>query len=101
MGSRLELHDVLLSILASDNVYFQPPASLKMLYPCIVYNRSSIDIKKADNMNYKYTLGYTVTYIDPNPDGLIVEKLLSLPMCSYSTNFKKDNLNHDVFNIYY
>lgn len=101
MGTRLALHNVLLDILASDNVYFQPPATLKMLYPCIVYSRSRVDVKKADDITYKYVVGYTLTYIDPNPDGLILDKLLSLPMCSFSTNFKKDNLNHDVFNIYY
>lgn len=101
MGSRLSLHTILLNILASENVYFQPPASKALHYPCIVYQRSSVDVKKANNQTYNYTVEYMLTYIDQNPDGLILEKLLALPMCGFDRNFKKDNLNHDIFNIYY
>ena len=34
---RLELHEILCTILGSRNVYFQPPESIKMNYPAIVY----------------------------------------------------------------
>lgn len=33
------------------NVYFQPPESVKLLYPCIVYKRSAGDTRFADNKN--------------------------------------------------
>lgn len=101
MGTRLDLHDVLIAILGSDNVYYQPPASFKMLYPCIKYSRSRVDIKRADNVMYSSQIGYQVTVIDPNPDSLIPGKILSLPLCSFDRHFTADNLNHDVFNLYY
>lgn len=39
---RIGLSKLLREILDSDNVYFQPPESLKMNYPAIVYSRERI-----------------------------------------------------------
>ena len=40
MKTRYELHEFLCEILGSRNVYFQPPESVKMKYPAIVYERT-------------------------------------------------------------
>lgn len=101
MDSRLELHEILCDILGSRHVYFQPPSSVKMVYPAIVYSRNSISNDFANNLVYKQSLGYTVTVIDEDPDSEIVEKVSKLPMCSFDRHFTSDNLNHDVFTIYY
>lgn len=101
MSSRTDLHNILVSILGSKNVYFQPPASKTMSYPCIVYKRNVIDIKKADNISYSTKIGYTVTVIDANPDSLIPLKLLDLPLCKFDRFYVADNLNHDVYTLYY
>ena len=42
MKTRLELDEELVKILGSKNVYFQPPESLKLNYPAIVYSLSNI-----------------------------------------------------------
>jgi hypothetical protein len=99
MGSRLSLHTVLKSILT--NVYFQPPPSLTMSYPCIVYERSNIDTKFADNNPYSLETRYMVTVIDPNPDSTSPMKIAALPKCNFDRHFTADNLNHDVFSLYY
>ncbi len=39
----------LVSLLGSDNVYFQPPPTVKMQYPCIVYKRDYLNTEFADN----------------------------------------------------
>ena len=39
---RLELHEILCGILNTRNAYFQPPESVKMNYPAIVYALSNI-----------------------------------------------------------
>lgn len=101
MGSRLDLQDILIAAIPSGKVYFQPPASKMLSYPCIVFARDDIDVKKANDKTYNHTVGYLVTYIDQDPDLEIVDKLLQLPMCKYERQFKKDNLNHDIFKIYY
>ena len=101
MGSRLNLQTLLESTLGSMNVYFQPPASVLMQYPCIVYGRDADDAKFADNVLYTHKKRYQVTVIDKNPDSETPDKILRLPLCSFRSHFTKDNLNHDVYNLYY
>ena len=101
MAQRLDLQKLLVDLLGSPNVYFQPPPSLKMNYPAIVYNRDSIRTAFADNKPYKHKKRYQVTVIDPDPDSKIHERVAKLPMCSYERWFATDNLNHDVFNLYF
>lgn len=101
MSKRLELHEILCDILGSRNVYFQPPESVKMSYPAIVYSRNNIDTKHGDNSAYIQNYAYMVTLIDKNPDSEFVEKLAQLPLCRHQRNYKADNLNHDIFIIYY
>lgn len=101
MAQRLELQSLLVSVLGSDNVYFQPPPSVKMQYPCIVYNRDDRDTIFADNAPYRMKTRYQVTVIDSNPDSDIHIKVGALPLCSYDRFFTADNLNHDVYNLFF
>lgn len=101
MARRLELHEVLCNVLGSRNVYFQPPVSVKMQYPAIVYSRKDIYNRHADNDVYKQDHAYDITVIDKNPDSLIVEEISRLPKCRFDRHYTADNLNHDVFTIYY
>ena len=62
MGRRLEFQEVLQSLIGirpdgKKNVYFQPPSSVKMNYPCIVYSLSRISVKKANNKLYGFIKG--------------------------------------------
>jgi hypothetical protein len=99
MAPRLDLQTLLEALLGSERVYFQPPPSFMMSYPCIVYNRSNIRSKHGDNLPYKLDNQYTITVIDANPDSDIPNKVAALPRCAFDRHFTSDNLNHDVFNI--
>ena len=77
---RLKLHEQLVEILGSRNVYFQPPANRKIEYPCIKYELANIGETFADNLLYWSKKRYRVTIIDTNPDSLIPDKLSSLPL---------------------
>lgn len=101
MGSRLELQTLLEEVLGSRNVYFQPPSNIHMKYPAIVYSRSRIANTHANDNVYRQSLSYDLTVIDSNPDSEIVTKISQLPMCIHDRHFKSDNLNHDVFTIYF
>lgn len=101
MRTRLELQTLLEDILGSRQVYYQPPASVKMQYPAIVYSRKDIDGRRADDITYIQTLAYELTVIDKNPDSDIPIRISQLPMCSYDRHYTSDNLNHDVFTIYF
>lgn len=101
MRDRLKLQTILEGILGSSNVYFQPPATVRMNYPAIIYSRSDIENRFADNSPYNQEKAYTVTVIDKDPDGEIVDRIAKLPKCMYDRNYKSENLNHDVFTLFY
>ena len=99
MAPRLLLQQLLEDI--CPNVYFQPPASLTMQYPAIVYRRDPADTKHANNLPYRITQQYEVTLIARDPDSNLRDKLAALPTSQHARFFVADNLNHDVFSIYF
>lgn len=101
MDRRLKLHNILIDILGTDKVYFQPPENCKIQYPCIIYKIKRIDSDFANDKPYSYQKQYQVTIIDKNPDSKLPDKLSELPKCYYETFFTSDNLNHYIFNIYF
>ena len=101
MGLRPELHEELCTLLGSRNVYFQPPETVKMEYPAIVYERSVIDSRYANGKPYTTRKGYKVTFIGRDPDSPIPDKLALLPFCRFDRHYLFENLNHDVFLLYY
>jgi len=101
MSRRIDLQNLLIGLLGTSNVYFQPPATITMSYPCIVYERTRINTDFADNNPYGIYTQYKVTVIDKNPDSPIPMKIAALSRCIYDRHYAVDNLNHDVFNLYY
>ena len=101
-SDRLKLHEELFGILGTRNVYFQPPETIKMKYPCIVYEKESISTVFADNKPYKNRVRYSVTVIDKDSESEIAEKILAhFPLCTYSRHYTADNLSHDSLILYY
>lgn len=126
MATRTGLHEILSNILSSfgvwlwdaldfdadsledeileearRHVYYQPPENFKMVYPCIVYERSGYDTKFANDKPYSNVKQYTITVIDKNVDSMISDKIMELPLCSFDRHFNSEGLHHDVFRIYY
>lgn len=101
MASRLELQHDLEEIMASRNVYFNPPASLMMQYPCIRYSISTIDSKKADDTSYIRTRAYNLILIDRTPDSIYIDPILEMPHCRFGQHYVADNLHHYTFTLYY
>lgn len=100
MSRQRELQKTFEELLGTRNVYFQPPESMKLNYPCIIYSRNIIRNLNANNKPYKIDEGFSVMYIDKDPDSEIPLKLSSLPKCSFDRHYTADNLNHDVFTIF-
>ena len=101
MGSRLDLQTKLETLLGNQNVYYQPPASVRINYPAIVYSRSNIENRHADDDVYMQAYFYEVIVIDEDPDSEVVENISKLPGCRFDRHYTSDNLNHDVFILYY
>lgn len=98
-----ELRTILTDILGSNNVYFQPPESYKMQYPCIRFELSSPDQKFADNKTYSYTRCFTLMYIryEADIEDIPMKIVTSLPMCSEDRTYVSDNLYHTIFTLYF
>jgi hypothetical protein len=101
MDRRLELHEILVGILGSRNVYYQPPATVKMTYPCIIYERDNTFVAHANNGDYHHKKRYQVTYVDRSPISGVPDQLERLPYSSFSSSFAADNLNHTIFSLYF
>lgn len=101
MGTRLELHGIFVKLLGNESVYYDPPETIKLSYPAIVYSKADIDIDKADDVNYRKKTRYDFIVIDRHPDNPVIDKLLELPYCSYDRAYVSDNLHHDSLIIYY
>lgn len=86
---------------AHEHVYFQPPATVRMKYPCIVYTLEDVDTRYANNFPYGHDKAYTVMVIDKNPDSEIPDKIGDLQYSSFKTKYEQDNLNHFVYRLYY
>jgi len=99
MGLRLDLHQILETF--TPNVYFQPPNNIELNYPCIIYKRDFADTKFADDIPYNHRLRYQIMVIDPDPDSDIPGKVASMPMSLFNRFYTADNLNHDVYNVFF
>lgn len=102
MGSRIELQTDLMTLIGSSNVYYQPPESIKMKYPAIVYSLDKDQHEHADNRIYLYKKRYTVTVIDKDPESEIPDKVLfGFEYCSFDRHYIAENLHHFVYTLYY
>ena len=101
MAQRTQLHSLLKTILGTDKVYFQPPSTIKITYPCIIYKRDDLDISFANNKPYTHMKRYMITVIDSNPDSLIPDKIAALPLVSFDRFFTANNLNHYVYKLFF
>ena len=101
MGKRTDLQALLEAMLGSRNVYFQPPPAVKMQYDAIRYVRKSIDNTFADDSVYKQDQAYELTVMYRDPDSDLPMRISRLPKCSFDRHYAVDNLNHDVFTLYY
>lgn len=103
MKTQTDLQLLLEELFGSRNVYFQPPdKNFKMEYPAIKYSVAKRDNStRANNSVYLIKTRYEITVIDKLPDNEVITKLLGIPYCTHDRSYKADNLNHDVFTLYF
>ena len=101
MGRRVDLHHILEDTLGSKNVYFEPPESFKLTYPCIVYYLNGHYERPADNNQYNLKKQYSMTYITQKADDDMVDKLERLRYCGLIRPYTASNLHHYAYTIFY
>lgn len=101
MANRLDLQFLLEALLGSRNVYFQPPESVKINYPAIVYGLDDIQNVHADDRVYLSQRRYWIVLIDKNPDSEFVDRIVRLSTCRFDRQYPSENLNNWRFLLYY
>lgn len=109
MGSRVELNDELKALLGTEDetglatrVYFQPPESIKLTYPCYVYHRAGNAHLTADNGKYRMTPRYTLTYITYDPDDPLIQQTEEhFQLCRMTGASGSGGVNNYYYDLYY
>lgn len=101
MGTREDLHYLLVGMFGSEHVYFQPPTSIKMVYPAIKYDLTNRENRYADDKKYIKKNLYEITVIDRKIDNPVIDKILELPYSVHNRHYVADNLHHDVIRLYF
>lgn len=102
MRKRTDLNPKFKEILGNNNVYFQPPESVKLKYDCIIYKDVTPFTRRANNHVYILQHKYQITYITSNPNSTIPDTLLlSFEHIDRVNDFVSDNLYHYVFELYF
>lgn len=97
--ARQRMQQLLQDVLETNHVYYQPPETIRMTYPAIVYELASLRNLRANDGKYLTHYIYKVTLISRDPDTPIFDRLDALEKASFSTSYKVDNLNHFSFTI--
>lgn len=77
MRTREDLQKKLVEIIGNNNVYFQPPSNVQMKYPAIRYQLDSIELRRADNLNYSKIKSYAITHIYKSLSNELTDKMIS------------------------
>ena len=101
MGTRQDLLSRFEEILGSKYVYFQPPETIKLKYPCIIYSLADIYTRNADDRHYSMQKVYNISVISRDPDNTIAESILEIPRARFDRRYVADNLYHDILTLYY
>jgi hypothetical protein len=89
-------------MLGSRNVYFQPPETIKLHYPCIVYSAGEDLGRYADNLHYLKADCYDVQIIAKDPTFELFETFTSKwQYAREKVPFTAENLNHHNYTVYF
>lgn len=100
-GNRLELSEKLEAIMdecdETPHLYFQPPESVKMEYPCMVYHLRTMTSQYADDLPYMLSIGYDITYITRSPTSKVPVRMAKEPCFGFDRYYTADNLHHYAY----
>lgn len=106
MGRRLlldaELRKVQEDTLGYQHTYFEPTEQVRMQYDAVVYNRTDMNVRRADDKSYMVRNAYQVMVISRDPETKVPEAIQwHFARCTPGKSFVRDNLYHFPFTIFY
>ena len=97
----LKLDRIFRNTLGNNNVYFQPPESVKINYPCIIWNLSKTASTYADDRSYIQNPKYVIRYVSTEPDDQMRFTLVDVLGVPIIQVYCKDGLYHYIYELYY
>ena len=106
MDRRLKLDEELREIqeieLGYQHTYYDPPEEVRMKYDAVVYKKSDMNVRRANNKSYLIRDAYFVTVISRDPDTKVPHAIQErFERCAPGRPFVRDNLHHFPFTIFY
>lgn len=96
------LQEFLEGIPGVKKVYFQPPATMQMVYPCIRYTKTIPIVRYADDIRYFGKNRYDLIVIDKDPDSKIPDRILkTFTYCSIDRPYTANNLHHTAMTLFF
>ena len=101
--NRLAIQAKLQSFLPSGKkVYFQPPSSVSLTYPCIIYFRHRGESFHSVNRPYVYIPIYDVQVIETDPECPVSQAIgKQLEGSRYDRGWEEESLYHNNFVVNY
>lgn len=85
-----------------QHTYFEPPESVRMQYDAVVYEKTAMNVRRANNRSYSVRDGYKVTVISRDSETPLPRMIQEhFERCAPERPFVTDNLYHFPFTIYY
>lgn len=98
---RIKFHNKLKEVLGNNNVYYNPPTSTSIKYPCIIYSLKDIRSNYSNNKIYLFDHLYQVLLIGIKPHDDTKDKILEkIPYSIFDRSYIQDNLYHYAYTIY-
>lgn len=91
------LEDFQKALNEKPSVYFQPPDSAKLSYPCFIYSYSDVNVLHSDGDAYLKSEEYVVKYITKKADPKMFDALLRLNSFRFDRHYLGDGLHHYSF----
>jgi len=101
MANWEDVRTTLMNVTGATNVYYQPPPTLKMQYPCIIFEKSDEQFKHADNSVFNRMIEYQAKVVYSDPDCPIIEQMSKVRYCRFDRHYKADGMYHDVYSLYF
>lgn len=84
----------------TPNVYYQPPSSKTLQYPCIVFSRENVDQTYANDKIYFLRQNWQIKCISTDSEWDVPKRLLeSMQFIEFDRTYPADNLYHTILNL--
>lgn len=98
--NRIELHHQLEQSFGVK-AYYQPPESMKLTYPCVVYSFETFNTRNANNMPFVINERYKVSYLHKNVDDSRCKAVLrDFDKITHTQHYVTNGVYNDIYYIY-